>query len=104
MLALRSPTPSSAGKQLPISRHSPEVTMAEPYLYEAPHQTLFILERRSLRVITYEGHEAVIPVEDLLALVLHLSVRQVAALSVLKDYQFRRLAAGLRRRIHSPNV
>jgi len=73
--------------------------MAAPFLYEGPSRTLFILEKRTLRILTYDGQEAVVAVEDLIALLLHLSAHRVAAFSALKDYQYRRLAVTLRRRI-----
>ena len=74
--------------------------MAEPYFFEGPFQTVFVIEPRVLRIFTSDGREALVEAEDLIAFLVHLSVHQAAALSLLTDFPYRRLAVALRRWIH----
>jgi len=52
--------------------------------FEAPLGTLFLLDPRLVRIITLEGQEALIPTADLFAFLVHLSLVQATAYTVLE--------------------
>lgn len=72
---------------------------ADSYIFEGPSRTLFVIAgRQTLHILTYDGQEALVAVEDLVGLLLHLSAHK-AALSTCRHLRFRRVAAHLRRRL-----
>jgi hypothetical protein len=61
-------------------------------IFDSPtHRTLFIIEADELRIVTFDGEEALLVVGDFIAFLLHVSFGQVPA--------FTRFAPDLRRRI-----
>lgn len=56
--------------------------MEFPMLFEGTASTLFLLERDDVRIINRQGEEALVPLTDLLAFLLHLTAHHAAALAL----------------------
>lgn len=56
--------------------------MTFPVHFEGPAQTLFLREPKSLRILTFRGDEAVLPLSDFLAFLRHLTLHHAGALSL----------------------
>lgn len=70
--------------------------MSYTIIFDSPaHRTLFIIETGELRIVTFDGEEALLLVGDFIALLLHVSIGQVAALNRFAPNLRQRIAASL---------
>jgi len=70
--------------------------MTFPEQFEGPANTLFLRDRKILRILTLPGEEVVLPLADFLSFLLHLTLHHAGALSIVDRAE--RLANLLRER------